>query len=64
MCLFVCLLLSLAGLALSHSAISMQIKRLVSGYNSNSLFYKTNVEARKKIPLSSPEIRTVTNQYS
>lgn len=60
----VCLLVSLAGLSLGHPAVSMQIKRLVSGYKSNSLLYETNVEARKKIPLSSPEIKTVTNQYS
>jgi hypothetical protein len=47
---------------LSHPAVLMQINRLVSGYYNNSLFYKTNVEARQTILFFSLKVKTVTNQ--
>jgi len=56
------LLLSLAGLSLIHPAVLTQINRLVSGYYSNSLFYKSNVEARQTIPFFSLKVKTVTHQ--
>jgi len=53
----VCLLLSLAELSLGHPAVLMQFNKLVSGYYSNSLFYKTNIEARLTIPFFSLNLK-------